>query len=92
MRVVSDNDQLPSQARNSLADELEALARLFSSHPGFMWTEGGFSVLHADWPAYPKGAGYKHAIAALADAVYRFYPLDNIDQCTLFLVDREPAP
>lgn len=90
MSVVSNDDQLPSRARNSLVDEVEALARQFSSHPGFMWTEEGLAVPHPDWPAYPKGAGYKHAIAALADAGYRFYPLDNVDRCTLFLVDREP--
>ena len=57
-----------------------------------MWTEVGFEVLHADWPAYPLGRGYKAALAVLSDYPQgtSFYPLDSIDMCTLFLAGDQP--
>jgi len=71
---------------------VERLAAAFSSHPGFMWTESGFEVLHAEWPAYPRGHGLGALLERLAEFPpnTQFFPVDNIDQCTLFVVGRKP--
>ena len=69
-----------------------ALAAKFRSHPGFMWTDVGFEVLHADWPAYPIGHGLRPALQTLAEFPFgtRFWKLDQIDKCCLFIVGRKP--
>lgn len=74
-------------------DYVESLAVHFIGHPGFMWTSGGFEILHADWPAYPRGHGLRAALSALADfpGSTPFYRIDSIDQCTLFAAGREPS-
>jgi hypothetical protein len=50
-------------------------------HRGFMWTKGGFEVLHANWSAYPPGRGLEQALATLADFPPGtiFYGVDTID-------------
>src|SRR5262249_35060443 len=52
----------------------------------------GFEILHADWPAYPRGHGIRSTLNALAEYPRntRFFPIDNIDQCTLFAVGEKP--
>jgi len=78
--------------KDELEKAIDLLASSFTDHPGFMWTNTGFEVLHADWPAYPNGHGYKQVLAALADfpADTNFYPVDNIDRCTLFVAGKMP--
>lgn len=77
-----------------LAHTIRSLADHFSDHPGFMTTAVGFEVLHADWPAYPRGHGSLAALASFADFPpgTEFRPIDNIDRCTLFLVGRKTVP
>jgi hypothetical protein len=57
-----------------------------------MWTETGFQVLHAKWPAYPKAHGVRTALTVLAEfpRKTRFFPIDNIDRCSLFVVGDKP--
>ncbi len=57
-----------------------------------MLTESGFEVLHADWPAYPRGHGLGAFLATLAEfpANTQFFPVDSIDQCSLFVVGGKP--
>jgi hypothetical protein len=76
----------------SLDETITALGRSFASHPGFMWTHDGWEVIHADWPAYPRGHGIRITLAALGEYPRdtRFFPIDNIDQCTLFVVGDKP--
>ncbi len=88
-------NRLPSESDQSvvsLEDTIATLGRSFASHPGFMWTEVGFEILHADWPAYPRGHGITITLSALAEypRETRFFPVDNIDQCTLFVVGEKP--
>src|SRR5262245_29297320 len=73
-------------------DPVLALENVFANHPGFMRCEAGFVVLHADWPAYPLGHGLRPSIASLAEypAKTRFWPIDRIDQCTLFVAGDVP--
>jgi hypothetical protein len=67
------------------------LAVAFAHHPGFMWTESGFEILHADWPAYPIAHGLRAALYTFGDypTSTRFFSVDNIDACTLFSVNRK---
>src|SRR2546422_3952053 len=76
----------------SLEETISLLGQSFASHPGFMWTDAGFEILHADWPAYPRGHGIRTTLSALAEypGNTRFFPIDNIDQCTLFAVNEKP--
>jgi hypothetical protein len=85
----SSNREASLKSMDSLVDEL---ATKFIGHPGFMWTSGGFEVLHADWPGYPWGHGVRAALASLADypTGTRFYQLDSIDYCSLFSAGRKP--
>lgn len=88
-------DTLPSaddQPIVSVEDAIAALGRSFSTHPGFMWTDAGFEILHANWPAYPRGHGAMVALSVLAEypRETRFFPIDNIDRCTLFVVGEKP--
>jgi hypothetical protein len=77
---------------DSLPDAIASLRQIFASHPGFMWTDSGFEVLHADWPAYPRGHGIATALTALAEYPRgtKFFPIDKIDQCTLFVIGDKP--
>jgi len=81
----------PSDESAFVADAVRDLATAFAHHPGFMWTESGFEVIHADWPAYPIAHGVRAALYTLADypPSTKFYSVDNIDACTLFSVNRE---
>jgi hypothetical protein len=57
-------------------------------HPGFIqYDNGNIEVLHADWPVYPAGHGWRVALQSLAvfPAKVRFQRLDDIDQCYLFV-------
>ncbi len=76
----------------SLEDAIDTLGRSFAGHPGFMWTDFAFEILHADWPAYPRGHGITITLSALAEYPRdtEFFPIDNIDQCTLFAVGEKP--
>jgi hypothetical protein len=94
---MGGNHLLPSEGGDSKPvtspdNLLSTLESAFAKHPGFMRHEFGFEVLHANWPAYPLGHGLRFAIAVLADypAQTRFFPIDNIDQCTLFVVGEVP--
>jgi len=82
----------PAKALDKVTDLVQGLAQSFSSHPGFMWTDSGFEVLHADWPAYPRGHGREALLDALAEYPpgTAFFKVDNIDMCTLFAVGRQP--
>jgi hypothetical protein len=87
------DDQLvpPKKASNKPATSLFAsLESTFANHPGFIPCESGFMVLHADWPAYSLGHGIRFALGALADYPIQtqFFPIDNIDGCTLFVVGK----
>ena len=75
----------------SLEDTINALGRSFASHPGFI-IDAGFEILHADWPAYPRGHGIRSTLSALAEYPQntKFFPIDNIDQCTLFALGEKP--
>src|SRR5262245_43908333 len=88
-------DQVTSgggQNASSLEDAIETLGRSFVDHPGFMWTSTGLEVLHAEWPAYPHGHGLTFPSHALAECPQGtlFFPIDSIDQCTLFAVGEKP--
>lgn len=59
-------------------------------HPGFMhYDQGGilFEVLHADWPVYPKGHGWRLALQSLAvfPTDVHFEKIDDIDRCFLLV-------
>ncbi|MBI3611154.1 MAG: hypothetical protein HY204_10705 [Nitrospirae bacterium] len=89
------SDRLPSgrdQAAVSLGDVIDTLGRSFASHPGFMWTGSRFEILHADWPAYPRGHGITITLRVLAEYPRdtEFFSIDSIDQCTLFAVGEKP--
>jgi hypothetical protein len=79
-------------AQTGLDKAVADLASEFVSHPGFMWTDSGFEVLHADWPAYPRGHGLEICLQSLVEypTDTRFFPIDNIDWCTLFVVGEKP--
>ena len=51
-------------------------------------------IIHADWPAYPRGHGFRSAVAALSEypALTRFCPVDHFDGCTLFKVAKADRP
>jgi hypothetical protein len=97
------SEKLPSQERDpalthstdpvaALGGLIGNLAHEFAGHPGFMWTESGFEVLHADWPAYPRGHGIASCLHSFSEYPRdtRFFPIDNIDHCTLFAVGEKP--
>ena len=89
---MENDKELNEEQMGELEKVIDLLASGFTDHPGFMWTSKGFEVLHADWPAYPSGHGYKQALATLADfpADVEFYPIDHIDRCTLFVAGKMP--
>jgi hypothetical protein len=75
-----------------LSGLIDNLAHEFAGHPGFMWNDSGFEVLHANWPAYPLGHGIVSCLYSLSQYPRdtRFFPIDNIDRCTLFAVGKKP--
>lgn len=81
-----------SNALSEIEELVDTVAQQFVSHPGFMWASGGFEILHADWPAYPRGHGVSVSIRAMTEFPLGtgFFPIDNIDQCTLFVVGVRP--
>jgi len=72
----------------AMTSAIDPIFKTLIEHPGFQWTHSGFQVLHADWPAYPSGHGVRAALAALSDFPddIDFFPIDRIDNCTLFVV------
>jgi len=76
----------------TLENLLSSLEGAIVDHPGFMRCGLGFEVIHADWPAYPWGHGLGPAIVSLLEypAQTLFFPIDHIDQCTLFVVGEVP--
>jgi hypothetical protein len=89
---MGNNEESNEKQKDRLEKAIDFFAAGFTDHPGFMWTNTGFEVLHADWPAYPNGHGYKQVLATLAEfpTDVEFYPVDNIDRCTLFVADKIP--
>ena len=58
------------------------------AQPGFLEYGGlAIEVLHADWPAYPGGHGWRLALRSLLvfPSIVRFLVLGDIDQCLLFV-------
>ena len=58
------------------------------AQPGFLEYGGlAIEVLHADWPAYPGGHGWRLALRSLVvfPSIVRFLVLGDIDQCLLFV-------
>jgi hypothetical protein len=80
------------QTVSKLENMICSLGQSISSHPGFMWTGSGFEVLHADWPAYPRVHGVKSALNSLAEFPHdtKFFKIDKIDNCTLFVAGPKP--
>lgn len=59
-------------------------------HPGFLGlTSHGVIAIHADWPMYPEEHGADLALVWLTafPPSTQFKPIDDIDQCILFLAD-----
>jgi hypothetical protein len=52
---------------------------------------GGIIAIHANWPMYPAGIGWKIALRALGNFPKgtKFYEIDDIDRCKL-LINQEP--
>jgi hypothetical protein len=52
---------------------------------------GGIIAIHADWPMYPPGIGWKIALQTLGNFPKGtiFYEVDDIDRCKL-LINQEP--
>lgn len=63
-------------------------------HPGYFGiTSRGVIAIHADWPMYPFEHGWQEALIAfgsLPDAT-RFFQIDDIDKCFLFVAGPVPA-
>jgi hypothetical protein len=89
MKNQNDTNQAkPNQeASEGVEAIIKTLAERLSDHPGFLPGNFGFEVIHADWPAYPLGHGTWVALMTLADFPRdtRFYSVDTIDECTLFV-------
>lgn len=72
---------------------IEALGTTLTRLPLFQ-DQGGpfFSVIHANWPSYPTGNGVICAVSTLAEFPHgtKFFPIDFIDQCTLFVAEQIP--
>ena len=90
---ISDIDcKNASNLKQNLNTLIEDVAQKFHSHPGFMIDEHSIKILHADWPAYPVGQGFRQALRAFGEfpSSTRFYPIDQVDMCTLFVVGKMP--
>lgn len=92
--MTENEHQVEGGAHGSFAESLGELilqlAEHFNSQPGFMWSTSGLEVLHADWPAYPRGHGVRWALETLSQFPTEtvFDVEDRIDECTLFVVRR----
>jgi hypothetical protein len=63
-------------------------------HPGYFGiTSRGVIAVHADWPMYPFEHGWAEALLALGSlpSATRFFQIDNIDKCFLFVAEEVPA-
>lgn len=63
---------------------------MLKKFPGQLWYNGIIGI-HADWPIYPPGIGWKVALKTLGnfpDGTI-FYEVDDIDRCKL-LMNKEP--
>lgn len=89
--MIRMSDELERTEDDPLDALVTGLAKRFLGHPGFLWSDSGFEVLHADWPAYPRGHGLRAGLSALAEfpSSTPFYRIDSVDQCSLFLVGRK---
>jgi uncharacterized protein Ymh len=89
-----DDDLELTGGEDPVAMAISALAGRFVDRPGFMWTQSGFEVVHAKWPAYPVGHGRRAALYTLAEYPpgTKFFDVDNIDGCTLFSVGSQRRP
>ena len=92
MDTSNDNSKGIKKKIEKLQDIANRTAQVVIDHPGFMWTNGGFEVLHADWPAYPIGHGLVATLAPFSEFpdLTSFFPIDRIDLCTLFVADKIP--
>lgn len=64
---------------------------MLGNFPGFLGY-GGIIAIHADWPNYPSGIGWKNALRELGyfPKGTTFYQIDDIDRCKL-LINQNPA-
>lgn len=63
---------------------------MLEKFPGLLWYNGIIAI-HADWPIYPPGIGWRIALKTLGnfpDGTI-FYEVDDIDRCKL-LINKEP--
>jgi hypothetical protein len=63
-------------------------------HPGYFgMTSRGVIAIHADWPMYPFEHGWVEGLLALGSlpSATRFFQIDNIDKCFLFVAGPVPA-
>jgi hypothetical protein len=62
-------------------------------HPGYFGlTSRGVIAIHADWPMYPLEHGWEEALLAFGSLpkTTRFFKIDDIDQCFLFVAGAVP--
>jgi hypothetical protein len=54
-----------------------------------LFYEGGFELIHADWPIYPTGHGARLALESFGNFQRgtKFTRIDDIDQCDLFVAN-----
>ncbi|WP_162055897.1 hypothetical protein [Pontibacter pamirensis] len=59
---------------------------MFDNFPGLLGYSGIIGI-HADWPIYPTGAGWKVALKTIGNFPFgtEFYQIDDIDKCKLLL-------
>ena len=63
-------------------------------HPGYFGvTSRGVIAIHSDWPMYPFEHGWEEALIALGSlpGATRFFQIDDIDKCFLFVAGPVPA-
>lgn len=63
---------------------------MLDKFPGFLGY-GGIIAIHANWPMYPPGIGWKIALKTIGNFPKGtiFYEIDDIDRCKL-LINQEP--
>lgn len=63
---------------------------MLEKEPGYLGY-GGIIAIHANWPNYPSGIGWKIALKALGNFPRntKFYEIDDIDRCKL-LINQNP--
>lgn len=64
---------------------------MLDKFPGFLGY-GGIIAIHANWPMYPPGIGWRIALKTLGNFPNGtfFYEVDDIDRCKL-LINQEPS-